>query len=146
MHGCCTSVVQHELELFQTGGDLLFRLWIGGMGADMPVERRLTKEQAQQLAQDASRLAACFGSQGARIVTVSGKDGPGVAAVRAQQAHHVQAVRGHIDCIQECRVSRAFGLQGKPAAIGGDDFHSGAPSARAPDTCTRNPKSSTVAR
>lgn len=52
-----TQGVQHAVELYQTGGGLYLRLWIGGRGANMPVLCRLTQAQAKELAEGAERLA-----------------------------------------------------------------------------------------
>ena len=56
-----TEGLEHEVELFETGGQLFLRLWIGGIGADMPVTCRLTQAQADHLAQGAQSLAARLG-------------------------------------------------------------------------------------
>lgn len=56
-----TEGLQHELELFEMGGELFLRLWIGGIGADMPVTCRLTQAQAKELAQGAEGLAGRLG-------------------------------------------------------------------------------------
>jgi len=48
--------VAHELELYEQGGELYLRIWIGGSGADMPVVCKLTNEQAAQLADGGSKL------------------------------------------------------------------------------------------
>ncbi len=53
--------LRHELELFENGGELVLRVWIGGRGADMPVDCLLTKAQAEQLAQGAEALAGRLG-------------------------------------------------------------------------------------
>lgn len=52
-----TQGLSHELELFETGGELFLRLWIGGIGANMPVTCRVTLQQAQQLAEAADAFA-----------------------------------------------------------------------------------------
>lgn len=56
-----TEGLQHELELFETGGQLFLRLWIGGIGADMPVTCRLSQAQADELAKGAEALAGRLG-------------------------------------------------------------------------------------
>ena len=53
--------IQHELELMEKGGELVLRLWIGGVEANMAVECVLTKAQAEQLANGAQDLAARLG-------------------------------------------------------------------------------------
>ncbi len=58
-----TNGLQHELELFETGGKLFLRLWVGGIGANMPVECCLTQAQADQLAEGAQYLASRIGLQ-----------------------------------------------------------------------------------
>ena len=52
-----TEGLAHDLELYETGGELFLRLWIGGRGADMPVLCRLSQDQAKELAEGANRLA-----------------------------------------------------------------------------------------
>lgn len=52
-----TQGLQHHLELYETGGELFLRLWVGGRGADMPVLCRLSKAQAKELAQGAEGLS-----------------------------------------------------------------------------------------
>jgi len=53
--------LQHELELFENGGQLFLRVWIGGIEADMAMECVLTKAQAEQLAHGAQELAGRLG-------------------------------------------------------------------------------------
>lgn len=47
----------HELELFESGGRLFFRIWAGGIGANKPVVCELTPDQARQLSAGADSLA-----------------------------------------------------------------------------------------
>ena len=56
-----TEGLQHELELYETGGELFLRLWIGGIGANKPVLCRLSKAQAAQIAEAAEKLAGRLG-------------------------------------------------------------------------------------
>jgi hypothetical protein len=49
--------VHHDLELFETGGELFLRIWIGGLGKNSPVVCRLTQSQASNLAEGAEALA-----------------------------------------------------------------------------------------
>ena len=55
-----TQGLNHDLELYETGGELFLRLWVGGRGANKPVLCRLTQAQTNQLAQGAQDLAARF--------------------------------------------------------------------------------------
>lgn len=56
-----TKGLSHDLELYEEAGERFLRLWIGGSGAGMDVICRLTKAQAEQLAQGASELAVRIG-------------------------------------------------------------------------------------
>lgn len=49
--------ISHNLELFETGGELFLRLWVGGRGAGQPVLCRLTQAQADDLAESAQQFA-----------------------------------------------------------------------------------------
>ena len=52
-----TPSVSHEIELFESDGQLFIRLWIAGIAADMPVICNLTKKQAAQLSDAAECLS-----------------------------------------------------------------------------------------
>lgn len=56
-----TDGLHHELELFENGGELVLRVWVGGRSADMPLDCLLTKAQAQQFANGAQELAGRLG-------------------------------------------------------------------------------------
>ena len=49
--------IHHTLELYETGGELFLRLWIGGRGEGDGLICKLTRAQAKELAQGAERLA-----------------------------------------------------------------------------------------
>jgi hypothetical protein len=53
--------VHHDLELFEIGGELFFRLWVGGLGENKPVVCCLTKQQARDLAEGAEALSSRIG-------------------------------------------------------------------------------------
>ncbi|KQR55649.1 hypothetical protein ASF94_04415 [Acidovorax sp. Leaf160] len=53
-----TEGLQHELELVELSGELVLRVWIGGVGADMAVECVLTQAQAEEFARGAQDLTA----------------------------------------------------------------------------------------
>lgn len=50
--------VHHDLELYETGGELFLRLWVGGHGKDGSIICRISQSQARQLAEGAEALAS----------------------------------------------------------------------------------------
>ena len=56
-----TKDLHHDLELFEMGGDLFLRLWVGGQGENKPVVCLLTKPQAHDLAEGAEALSSRIG-------------------------------------------------------------------------------------
>ena len=48
----------HGLELYETGGELFVRVWVGGESANNPVIGKITIQQARQLADGAEALAS----------------------------------------------------------------------------------------
>ena len=62
-HGFCVADqkdggVCHDVELFETGGELFIRMWVGGVSANNPVTGKMTIQQASQLAEGAQAFAA----------------------------------------------------------------------------------------
>ncbi|KUM02760.1 hypothetical protein AWB61_03075 [Chromobacterium sp. F49] len=51
------DAVEHELELFETGGKRYLRIWVGGIGNGPEILCEITEEQARQLSEAAESLA-----------------------------------------------------------------------------------------
>ena len=55
-----TEGVNHDVELFEDGHRTFLRIWITGIGSDMPLVMRLDAQQAVQLQQGLQQIAAGF--------------------------------------------------------------------------------------
>lgn len=53
--------IHHEMELFEQGGRLFVRLWIGGVEANNPVVGEMSRQNAHTLAECAQKFAARLG-------------------------------------------------------------------------------------
>jgi hypothetical protein len=62
LHDHVTDDLKHGLELFENGGQLFMRIWIGGIGANMPVICRVDPAEAREIANSAERWASRLGA------------------------------------------------------------------------------------